>query len=146
MKYSTIYMRKYRAGEKTAKDNGLRYLINTLKWKPVPGFPGYLAAKEGYILSGERIIIRSNGKPYTSPATIMKPFNNKKKPYRRVHLSLNGNKTHQLVHRLVYLAWNGPIPDDKVVDHIDNDVSNNSSSNLQLLYDIENLLKERRTK
>jgi hypothetical protein len=43
-----------------------------------------------------------------------------------------------LLHRLVYSAFNGPIPEDKVVDHIDGDKFNNKLSNLRLLTPREN--------
>jgi hypothetical protein len=51
-------------------------------------------------------------------------------------------KRHQvLVHRLVWEAFNGPIPKDMQIDHIDNNKTNNLLSNLQLLTASDNIKK-----
>ena len=48
-----------------------------------------------------------------------------------------------LVSRFVYECFKGNIPDDKEVDHIDNNKENNSINNLQLLTHKENIRKSR---
>ena len=45
------------------------------------------------------------------------------------------------VSRFVYECFKGNIPDDKEVDHIDNDKKNNKIKNLQLLSHKENIIK-----
>lgn len=45
------------------------------------------------------------------------------------------------IHRLVYEAFVGEIPQGMVVDHIDNDSSNNSFTNLQVLTKGDNTRK-----
>ncbi len=50
-------------------------------------------------------------------------------------------KKNQYVHRLVYAAFQGEIPVGMEVDHIDEDITNNENSNLQLLTGTENLAK-----
>ena len=45
------------------------------------------------------------------------------------------------VHRYVYECFRRNIPKDKVVDHIDNDKTNNNTKNLQLLTPKENSRK-----
>ena len=45
------------------------------------------------------------------------------------------------VHRFVWECFNGPIPNDKVIDHINNDKMDNRLSNLQLMSQQENCLK-----
>lgn len=45
------------------------------------------------------------------------------------------------VHRLVYENFKGDIPEDKQIDHIDGDTSNNSVDNLQLLTPRKNMEK-----
>lgn len=49
--------------------------------------------------------------------------------YRRVMLG----KKHYKMHRLIWIMFNGDIPDGLFVDHIDRDKSNNKISNLRLL-------------
>ena len=54
-----------------------------------------------------------------------------------------------LVHRVIYEMLHGKIPDDKQVDHIDGDPSNNSPSNLRLVSRTENqrnMKKDKRNK
>lgn len=46
-----------------------------------------------------------------------------------------------LVHRMIFLTFNGDISDDLSVDHIDGDKQNNTISNLQLLSNVDNLRK-----
>ena len=58
--------------------------------------------------------------------------------YRAVQV--NKNKCYQL-HRIVYAWFIGSIPRNYVVDHIDNDKTNNKPNNLQLLTRIENVKK-----
>lgn len=60
--------------------------------------------------------------------------------YYRVHLAYGINKKI-LVHRGVWEAFNGEIPEGMDVDHIDNNPANNALSNLQLLSHSDNLKK-----
>lgn len=53
-----------------------------------------------------------------------------------------GKKKHISVHRQVWYAVNGNIPEDKQIDHIDNVKSHNYISNLQLLTPKENYNKD----
>ena len=53
----------------------------------------------------------------------------------------NGKKKHLRVHRQVWYAVNGKIPEDKQIDHIDSGKSHNYISNLQLLTPKENCNK-----
>ena len=48
-------------------------------------------------------------------------------------------KKQYRVHRFVWEHFNGPIPDDKVIDHIDGDKTNNALSNLRLVSDKQNI-------
>lgn len=64
-----------------------------------------------------------------------------KRGYKRVGLTLNKKQKYFYFHRLVYLTYNGEIPDNMTVDHIDGNKSNNNPSNLQLLTNIDNVRK-----
>ncbi|BEQ12883.1 putative HNH endonuclease [Pseudomonas phage Ep4] len=56
--------------------------------------------------------------------------------YRRVSISGRRSLAHRVAWELAY----GPIPEDKVVDHIDRDKLNNRLSNLRLVSKSENAL------
>lgn len=50
-------------------------------------------------------------------------------------------------HRIVWELWFGPIPEGKVIDHIDRDKSNNKIENLRLVTNQENMTNQpQRTK
>ena len=64
--------------------------------------------------------------------------------YKRVCLSKNGVYKWKFVHKLVYLNFIGPIPEDMVIDHIDEDKLNNKVYNLQVLSKGDNIKKGKR--
>ncbi len=49
--------------------------------------------------------------------------------YRRIMLG----KKHYKMHRLIWIMFNKEIPDNIIVDHIDNDIKNNKIENLRLV-------------
>lgn len=53
----------------------------------------------------------------------------------------NLNRKHFLVHRVIWEAFNGPIPEGLEIDHIDGNPHNNNLSNLQAITHRENILK-----
>ena len=53
--------------------------------------------------------------------------------YQYVKITENGKIIHYFIHRLVYETFIGKIPDNMQVNHIDEDKTNNSLSNLNLL-------------
>lgn len=61
--------------------------------------------------------------------------------YKRVLLSKNGKTKNFLIHRLVYTAFVGNVPDGFQIDHRDNNPENNRLDNLQLLTVSENIKK-----
>ena len=69
-------------------------------------------------------------------AKIIKPYF--KARYWYVNLMHNETKKDYRVHRLVYMAYIGPIPSGKVIDHIDGNTSNNNLSNLRCVTQAEN--------
>lgn len=58
--------------------------------------------------------------------------------YLQVALHKNGSKEQPLVHRLVWEAFYGKIPDGMVIDHIDTNRQNNSVENLRCVTPKEN--------
>ena len=63
-------------------------------------------------------------------------------PYGYMRLCLPSG--HQFVHRIVWTAFNGPIPDGFDIDHINGNRSDNNLSNLRLATRIENSLNKQR--
>ena len=59
--------------------------------------------------------------------------------YRKVELWNDGKGKHKFVHRLVWEAYNGPVPVGLEIDHIDRDRLNNNLSNLRLVTRSQNL-------
>ena len=55
------------------------------------------------------------------------------KGYQRVWFNVNGRRHGSQVHRLVWEAFNGSIPDGMQINHINSDRSNNLLSNLELV-------------
>ena len=96
------------------------------EWKPIPGyFELYDASNFGRIRS------LKFGK-----VKILKPFG--KKDYLRIELNKDGKRKRYSVHRLVWEAFNGEIPKDMQVNHINEIKTDNSLWNLNLMTPKEN--------
>lgn len=63
--------------------------------------------------------------------------------YETVVLSLNNIKKTHRVHRLVYESFHGITNDNLVIDHIDNDKTNNRLGNLRKLTNRENVSRSK---
>ena len=68
----------------------------------------------------------------------------------RILKTRNGNRRYDVVSikgktyslsRLVYAEKHGPVPEEMVIDHIDDDPSNNSIDNLQMITQQQNIVK-----
>lgn len=60
--------------------------------------------------------------------------------YQQVQITFdNGERKSKTVHRLVWEAWNGPIPHGLEIGHLDEDKKNNEIGNLRLMTRKENL-------
>lgn len=96
--------------------------------KPIPGYPNYEVSNWG------RIFIVKNG---TRVEKLPKPCTNREK-YLNISLWNNGQKKKICVHNLVAKVFLGEIPDGCVVDHINNNPSDNYVTNLQIVTVAEN--------
>ncbi len=102
------------------------------EWREIPGREGYQVSSHGRVRSFHR---REEG-------VILSQFwVGGKKKYLSCTLFCPIKKMIS-VHSLVALAFIGPRPEGLVVDHIDNDQSNNRADNLQYITSRENNLKD----
>lgn len=102
-------------------------------WKPCLGHEGYSVSDKGRVRSETRIVVRRNGRPHTVKGGILKPFPDSKDRLQ-VKMRKGPDKPDQVfVHKLVWEAFNGPVPNGHDIDHIDQDHRNNELYNLQTL-------------
>ena len=107
-------------------------------WKDIKGYEGlYQISNNGNVKSLGRWIDRKCKGKMWKEEKIMKPSVNKK-GYLLIGLCKNGVKKMCQVHRLVYEAFYGEIPDGMQVNHINEIKSDNRLENLNLMTPKEN--------
>ena len=99
----------------------------TNSWRPIPGFEGYLVSDRGEVKKA-----RGDGLLYVSWG------GRERLRYRFVRLYNGGKRRHVALHRVVYLAFVGPIPEGAHIDHVDGDPLNNELANLRAVTPSEN--------
>ena len=103
--------------------------FQNIKFYTHPIYNRYSSSKKGQIFSKKhRIILKPNVKKGNGG-------------YLHFFAHNDNGRTFYSVSRFVYECFKGTIPDDKEVDHIDNNKENNSIKNLQLLTHKENIRK-----
>ena len=106
--------------------------LKTEIWKAVPGWEGYYEVSNlGHVRSLRRqvrIRRRSGISTVWYQSVLLKPGG---KRYLRVALAKNGRVFHESVHVLVAVAFKGPRPKGKTVNHEDGNKLNNRASNLE---------------
>ena len=105
-------------------------------------FNGYYVCKEGFILSVK--VKGGQGRlDYSNPRYHSVKID--KDGYCEVCLSyMQDGKTKRVyrrLHRLIWEAFNGRIPKEMTIDHIDNNKQNNNIANLQLMTRADNTIK-----
>ena len=107
-------------------------------WKDIPQFRGfYQVSNLGRVRSLDRYLPGKLGSKHFVKGTILKPALTSRKEGRGYYrVALSGK--FYLVHRLVWEAFNGPIPEGYEVNHIDEDKLNNRLENLNLMTPKEN--------
>ena len=103
-------------------------------WKDIPNYEGYQVSNLGRVKSLERIDARGNR---LLKEKILKPQINDS-GYYRIQLQKQSIKKTCRVHRLVWEAFNGQIPEGLQVNHINEVKTDNRLSNLNLMTAKEN--------
>ena len=118
------------------------YTINYLNevWKPVRGYVGlYEVSNYGRVKSNDRYVktaIDYNTKRLLKGKLLKQGLVS---GYKRMDLCKEGTVTHHFVHRLVWEAFNDPIPEGMQVNHINEDKTDNRLENLNLMTPKENI-------
>lgn len=114
--------------KKTSPNKKRKRIINLNEYGEIAQFKNspYYATKDGKILNLSKNI----------EISLEKSGN-----YLRFSGYYNLNGKHFLVHRAVWEAFNGPIPEGYDIDHIDGNPKNNNLSNLQAITHSENIKK-----
>ncbi len=106
-------------------------------WKDIRGYEGYQVSNYGRVRSLERW--RDNGAGgYIQKVRILK-LGKTKYGYLKVGLCKDGKHKWFRVHRLVWEAFNGEIPDGYEINHIDENTGNNCLSNLSAVSHKDNI-------
>lgn len=111
-------------------------------WKDVTGYEGlYQVSNMGRVRSTHRTIL-VNGRERILPSRVLRP--GVQRGYKIVSLSSGGVEKSYLVHRLVAIAFLGPVPCGKEVDHINENHGDNRVDNLRYLSRFENASRSTR--
>ena len=120
---SSILSKEKKQGRESMKENNIQET-----WKDIPGYEGlYQASNLGRIRSFKRNNIR-----------ILKPSRDGS-GYYIVILYLNSVRKNVSVHRLLWTAFNGPIPEGLQINHLNENKADNRLENLSLCTAKENI-------
>lgn len=101
-------------------------------WKPVVGWEGlYEVSNNGRVRS-----TRKTTNSFVGRILVATPKNN---GYLHVGLCRNNRVTSRHVHKLVFEAFIGPIPDELEINHRNTDKNDNRPENFELLTHAENM-------
>lgn len=117
-------------------------------WKDIPDYEGlYKVSNLGRVKSSERKLTRNDGVLQLIREKILRQSNWSGK-YNHVVIYKDKKKKTKYTHQLVAMAFlnHDPKKTKLVVDHIDNDKTNNSINNLQLITRRENNSKDKQSK
>lgn len=108
------------------------------EWRSIEGYEElYEVSSLGRVRSCDRFV-KSKGGTRLHKGKLLK-LGKRKDGYLQVLLSKDNKQKMLLVHRLVYASFHGKIPEGMEVNHIDEDKSNNSIKNLNLMTHKENM-------
>lgn len=104
-------------------------------WRDIPGYEGlYQASNLGRVRSLDRLVQHNYGDTAVKKGKILTPRHGR----GQVTFIKDGVRSYPLVSRLVYSAFNGPIPEGMQVNHISEDFTDDRLENLNLMTPKEN--------
>lgn len=109
-------------------------------WKNLPSHPRYEVSSEGRVRSAP--FTDASGRPRKERMLKPSPTTD---GYLRANLWVAGRAVHPLIHRLVHLAFHGPIPAGFEVNHLNGDRADNRPENLNSLSHGDNVRHSRDT-
>lgn len=110
-------------------------------WKPIRQYDGYYEVSDcGNVRSVDRYVQRSDGVWQFRRGKRHRVFEDRD-GYVHTKLCKDGTSMVYSVHRLVYEAFVGDIPEGYDVDHVDNNRENNHLSNLTVMSHTDNVKK-----
>lgn len=105
------------------------------EWRDVPGYEGlYQVSNLGRVRSLDREVQHNYGGTAVKKGKIL----TKRHGRGQVTFIKDGVRSYPLVSRLVYSAFNGPIPEGMQVNHINEDFTDDRLENLNLMTPKEN--------
>lgn len=108
-------------------------------WKDIPGYEGYYQVSNyGRVRSLDRYVNGKFGIQQIRKGRILKPVIHSC-GYLYLTFSVNKKRKYLFIHRLVYEAFNGTVPDGMQVNHINEDKTDNRLENLNLMTRKENI-------
>lgn len=120
---SSILSKEKKQGRESMKENNIQET-----WKDIPGYEGlYQASNLGRIRSFKYNNVR-----------VLKPGKTRE-GYYIVILYLNSVRKNVSVHRLLWTAFNGPIPEGLQINHLNENKADNRLENLSLCTAKENI-------
>lgn len=107
-------------------------------WKPVPGYEGlYEASNNGRIRSLDRSVECSDGSTRTYRGRVLR-LGVRSDDRKTVVFSKNGLTKTCNIARTIAATFLGPCPEDREVNHIDGDRTNDGADNLEYVTALEN--------
>ena len=114
--------------------------IGVITWKSIPGYAGvYDVSSDGQVRSTYRPVCNKGVPTRRMTGGKLMRLTTMPAGYIYVNFSVDGVRRMHAVHRLVAMAFIGPIPDDMTVNHKDGLKSNNAVENLEIVSHADNL-------
>lgn len=125
--------------------NSKKTIEESKTWFDIPGYEGiYQISKEGRVKSLKRTITTSNNRMLPIKEVIRKSVKCSK-GYYSVNLSKKNKASKEKIHKLMAITFldHNPCGHKIVIDHINNNPSDNRLENIQLIKNRENLSKDK---
>lgn len=114
-------------------------MIGLERWRSIPGYVGlYEVSDQGRVRGMDRITLRKDGRKKSITGCILREKRTGQSGYPAVNLNRNGSAQTWPIHRLVLLAFVGPLPQGMQTRHLNGDSQDNRLANLKYGTPLEN--------